>query len=315
MSTSPEISVIINNYNYGRFLQRAIDSALAQEDVRHEVVVVDDGSTDGSAELIRSYGKRIRPVLKGNGGQASAMNAGAIVARAPLFAFLDSDDWWQPRKLQAVVRAFDRAPGAGLVYHRLQPVYSDGTPASVPIPRSLVAGDLTDRLLKSGGCWPFPMTSSLAVRRTAWEAAGEIPSAFRISADAWLVGVLPFLTQVVALPEALGLYRIHDNSWYRAVDDAATLARRMEHWEQTARVTNRFLAHRRHPGRVSIEDNFAYQVAAARLGLPGSKSAPALALHGLRDRSEPNPLRRARGTLRVLATLRRPAAQAAAVTE
>ncbi|ETX28739.1 glycosyltransferase family 2 protein [Roseivivax isoporae] len=305
MSITPQVSVIINNYNYGRFLPRAIDSALDQTGVAAEIIVVDDGSTDDSRAILRGYGDAIRPVLQANAGQAAALNAGVAAARAPLLAFLDADDWWYRDKLARVCFAFEKAPKAGLAYHRLQPMDSGERPAFAPIPRTLCSGDLAPRLLRSGGRWPFPMTSSLTVRRGVWDDAGDIPAGFRISADAWIAGILPFLAPVVALAEPLGAYRIHQNAWYRASDDHAMLARRHAHWAETVAVTNRVLAARGLPGRLRIEDHFAASVAAARLGLDGAPGPAALALRGLRDRGEPNLLRRARDTVAALSDLRR----------
>lgn len=305
MTETPDVSVVINNFNYGRFLRTAIDSALEQTGVSAEVVVVDDGSDDESAEVIAHFGERIRPRFQPNGGQARAINAGVAMAHAPILAFLDADDWFRPGKLRAVCNAFAAAPAAGLVYHRLQPVYSDGRAAFAAIPRSLCRGDLGPRLLRSGGRWPFPMTSALAVRRSLWDDAGEIPVAFSISADAWITGVLPFLAPVVALPEALAFYRIHDNAWYRSQDDAAMLARRMAHWARTVEVTNDFLAARQIAGKLRLADNFAHQLAAARLGQPDAPGLLALAVQGLTDAGEPHPLRRLRDTLRALIDLRR----------
>lgn len=305
MTGSPEISVIINNFNYGRYLPAAIDSALVQQDVRAEVIVVDDGSTDGSRALIRALGTRIRVHFQPNRGQAAAINAGVDMARAPILAFLDSDDWFLPGKLSALRDAFATSPRAGLVYHRLQPMRSDGTRAFAAIPRSLCHGDLTPRLLRSGGRWPFPMTSSLAIRRSLWTDAGKIPETFAISADAWLTGVLPFLAPVVALPQALACYRIHDNTWHRARDDAVMLMRRMAHWEKTVTLTNEVLAARGIPGRLRLSDHFAYQVAAARLAQTGAPGPAALMLMGLTDRGEPNPLRRLRDTMAALSDLYR----------
>ncbi|MBY6004235.1 glycosyltransferase [Salipiger bermudensis] len=301
MSGIPEISVIINNYNYGQYLPDAINSALEQQDVNAEVIVVDDGSTDSSHCVISALGARIRPHFQANGGQASAINAGVALAQAPIMAFLDADDWFLPGKLRAVLDAFAANPEAGLVYHRLQPTRPDGSHAFAPIPRTLCRGDLAPRLAQSGGRWPFPMTSSLAVRRSCWDEAGNIPKHFAISADAWLTGVLPFLTPVVALPQPLACYRIHDNAWYRAKDDQAMLSKRMSHWEITAQVTNEVLAARGRDIRVSIEDNFAYQVAAARLGQIGAPGLMSLAFRGLADTGEPNLLRRVKHTMGALA--------------
>ena len=92
MSDRDLASIIINNYNYGVFLREAVDSALNQTYLNTEVIVVDDGSTDRSREIIASYGDQIIPVLKGNGGQASAFNAGFAASRGEVVFFLDSDD-------------------------------------------------------------------------------------------------------------------------------------------------------------------------------------------------------------------------------
>src|SRR6516164_3747657 len=85
-------SIIINSYNYARFLGQAIDSALEQTYPYTEVIVVDDGSTDDSRAVLTGYGDRVRAVIKDNGGQASAFNAGLRVSRGEVVFFLDSDD-------------------------------------------------------------------------------------------------------------------------------------------------------------------------------------------------------------------------------
>src|SRR5207302_8959186 len=99
-------SIIVNNYNYERFLSEAIDSALKQTYRNTEVIVVDDGSTDGSLEIIASYGHRIIPLLKGNGGQNSALNAGFSLSRGDVILFLDSDDVLLLTAVRTAVYAF-----------------------------------------------------------------------------------------------------------------------------------------------------------------------------------------------------------------
>lgn len=294
----PRISVIINNYNYGAFLPRAVQSALDQTDVLAEVVVVDDGSTDNSREVINGFGNQIIPVFQENAGQAAAINAGVRRSSGEILCFLDADDWWAPGKLSAIAAAFAANPAAGLAFHRLQPILSNGTPAFRPIPRSLCTGDLAPLMSCSGGRWPFPMTSAVSVRRKIWDQAGEIPQSFRISADAWLVGICPFLAPVIGLPQVLGFYRIHNNQWYRADDDAKMLQKRMAHWKATVSATNRFLRAKGVPIRLDLADHHPYQVAQARLSGAGPGARAQLLLHGLRDLGEPNLLRRARDALR-----------------
>lgn len=297
----PRLSVIINNYNYGGFVARAIDSVLAEAHPAAEIVVVDDGSTDDSRRVLAGYAGRITTVLQPNQGQGAAMNAGVRAARGAVMLFLDADDWVLPGRLAAVEAAFAASPDAVLVYHRLQPLRSDGTPVMKTIPRTLGAGDLVPQMVRSAGWWDFPLTSALAVRRSAWDAAGEIPPEFRISADAWLVGVLPFLGPVVALPGAYGAYRIHQNAWFRASDDAPTLRKRMAHWKATVELTNRWLADRGRPERLSLGDHHPYHVAAARLSGVDPGERLALLVAGLAFRGEANLARRAR---RALATAR-----------
>lgn len=297
---APEISVLINNYNYGRYLARAIDSALSQEGPSFEVIVVDDGSTDGSRQVIAAYGPAVRAVFQRNQGQAAAMNAAVAASRGAILCFLDADDWFMPGKLAAVARAFADDQDLGLVYHRLQPTGNDDALKGPPVPRSLCQGDLAPRMARTAGVWPFPMTSALSVRRKAWDRVGAIPLRFRISADAWLVGAIPFLFRVAALPQALGGYRIHDNTWHRAEDDAPMLRRRMAHWQATVEELNAFLAARGLGWRLDMADHFPNRVAASRLRPLGLAERMRLFLRGLRFAGEPHMLRRGRDALRTL---------------
>jgi glycosyltransferase involved in cell wall biosynthesis len=110
------ISVIIPAYNRAREVGNAIDSALAQTLPPLEVIVVDDGSTDETPEVLARYGDRIRIVRQENQGVAAARNAGIAVARGELLAFLDSDDVWLPRKSELQAARIDADPELGLVH-------------------------------------------------------------------------------------------------------------------------------------------------------------------------------------------------------
>src|SRR5262245_34856310 len=99
-------SIVISNYNYARFLGHAIDSALGQTWPETEVIVVDDGSTDESHQVIADYGSRIVPVLKHNGGMASTQNAGFAASHGDVILFLDADDALLPTTVAQAVKRF-----------------------------------------------------------------------------------------------------------------------------------------------------------------------------------------------------------------
>jgi glycosyltransferase involved in cell wall biosynthesis len=105
VGTDRIVDIVIDNCNYGRFLGAAIDSAIAQTHPSR-VIVVDDGSTDDSQEVIRSYGNRLVAVVKENGGQASAFNAGLRQSSGDIVLLLDADDVLAPRAAELAVRAF-----------------------------------------------------------------------------------------------------------------------------------------------------------------------------------------------------------------
>ena len=123
----PTFSVLINNYNYGRFVARAVESSLAQADVDAEVIVVDDGSSDHSRTVLEDYSGRAKIILQDNQGQAAAVNAGVKASRGDILCFLDADDWWAPGKLSAIAEVFQSDPRVELAYHRLQPVLNHKT--------------------------------------------------------------------------------------------------------------------------------------------------------------------------------------------
>jgi glycosyltransferase involved in cell wall biosynthesis len=100
------VSIVITNYNYAAYLPAAIESALAQSHDNVEIVVVDDGSSDGSREIIARYSAAVMPVLKQNGGQGSAVNAGFAACSGDAVLFLDADDELLPKAAASVARLF-----------------------------------------------------------------------------------------------------------------------------------------------------------------------------------------------------------------
>ena len=165
------VSIIINNYNYGRYLAQAIDSALSQTSAPVEVVVVDDGSTDNSREVIGGYGDQIAPVFKENGGQASAVNVGFAQSHGEVAIFLDADDILLPMAAGRVSEVFAARPGIAKVQYRMSVVDAQGRETGVlrPPPHiPLQSGDL--RRQEVG--FPFDLPWA-AMSANAFSAADE----------------------------------------------------------------------------------------------------------------------------------------------
>jgi len=217
----PCFSVVIDNYNYGCFVEDAIDSVLNQrfpsEEV--EIIVVDDGSTDDSFERVRQYGDRVVYIYKENGGQASAFNVGIARARGEFIALLDADDYWHPTKLREVFSELRRSETTDFVYHFMNVIGSARTvidryifPPPLPIREGGARERYVDRYL--GGRLPwFAPASGMTVRAECLKRAVPIPGDFRIWADLYLHYILPFYIRDLSLiRKPLGYYRLHEKN-------------------------------------------------------------------------------------------------------
>jgi Glycosyl transferase family 2 len=208
-------SIVITNYNYGRFLARCIDSALAQSYPDTEVVVVDDASLDHSRAIIQSYGRRVIPVLQEcNGGQGAAFNAGFRACRGDVVLFLDADDWLYPHAVTRVVAALSL--GAAQVQFRLHLVDGEGRQIDLLPPPEVKFddGDVIPILLARGR-YENTVTTGNAFARTTLCSILPVPEKeFRISADGYLVTVAPFCGRIVSLNEPLGAYLMHGTNYW-----------------------------------------------------------------------------------------------------
>jgi glycosyltransferase involved in cell wall biosynthesis len=207
----PVVSIIIDNFNYARFLRAAIDSALAQTYEPVEVVVVDDGSTDNSRDVISSYGNRVSAVFKPNGGHASAFNVGFRASRGSIVMFLDADDALLPTAVEEVVRAW--RPRTAKAQFILAHVDADGRALGATVPYSpamMLDGDIRASILDAGGYVGVP-TSGNAFARTVLDSILPLSEPqWRQAADTSLEIIAPFMGDIVSLRKTLGWYRIHD---------------------------------------------------------------------------------------------------------
>jgi CTP:molybdopterin cytidylyltransferase MocA len=216
-----EVSVLITNHDYGRFLARAIDSALDQHGARIQVVVVDDGSTDDSRQVLRSYEGRTTTVLQDQAGQAAALNAAFRASRGDVVCLLDADDWFAPGKVAAVVGALRRRPAALAVHHQMQSVDADGRPIWSPWPRHVWDGDIRAVLRRAGGWFPHATCSALTFRRAYLERLFPLPVGARrgtgplgpaeveLEPDTYLIGPAAFLAPIAGIGRPLSFGRIH----------------------------------------------------------------------------------------------------------
>jgi glycosyltransferase involved in cell wall biosynthesis len=209
------VTVLIDTYNYGHFIEEAVDSVLAQDfpPEQMEILVVDDGSADDTADRVRKYGDRIQFFCKPNGGQASALNFGIARARGEIVAFLDGDDYWLPGKLQRIVAEFEKHPQAGMVYHNFF-CKPDSSPD--PLPESGLAGAsgfLLDSR-KSLLTYDLHPTATLAFRRSVLQRLLPIPETLVVQADAHLSACVVFVAPIVYIGQSLTVYRVHSgNLW------------------------------------------------------------------------------------------------------
>jgi glycosyltransferase involved in cell wall biosynthesis len=154
----PLVSVIIPTYNGSAFLRETIDSALAQTYPRVEVVVVDDGSTDSTPDILASYGDRIKAVTQRNAGTSAARNTGICESSGAYIAFLDHDDLWLPEKLAKQVPVLMENANLGMVYAgiRFFNHYTGQVTSEHPGMPGLDAHDLLGRTVISLQCSVIP---------------------------------------------------------------------------------------------------------------------------------------------------------------
>jgi len=214
MPPQPLVSVVMANYNYGHMIEDAIQSVVEQTYGRFELIVVDDGSTDDSAKVVQRFvdkDTRITLIEQDNAGQGGAWNTAFARCRGDVICLLDSDDLYEPGKLQAVVNAFEQSPDAGMVQHPLQVVDPNNQPLQViPFLSRLEEGWLGPTVLRRGGRWCFMPTSALAYRmEIARQFFPMDVKRFRGCADALLFTAGPLLTRVRVVPKPLARYRVH----------------------------------------------------------------------------------------------------------
>jgi glycosyltransferase involved in cell wall biosynthesis len=209
----PMATVVIVNYNYEKFIAAAIDSALDQSYVPLEVIVVDDGSSDGSREIIAGYADRIRTIFQKNAGQGAAYNAGWLAARGELVLFLDSDDFLMRDAITKVVLAFKDNDAVKVQFYLAQ-ADRNLQPLGFLLPSYGFPAMATREQIANYGYYVSPPASGNAFRKTFLDEIMPIvdEELFRHAADGYTTGLAGLTGSVVSISETLGYYRIHGDN-------------------------------------------------------------------------------------------------------
>ena len=206
------VSVVIPNYNYARYLRAAVDSVLEQTYREIEIIVVDDGSTDGSRKILDSYGERVQTIFQRNQGVSAARNNGVKASRGEFIAFLDADDSWLPSKIEKQVQCLKWDMSIGLVHVGVVEIDAAGN-----VIRELLdggAGDVWRDLLMFSSRGIFGGGSGVMMRREIFDEAGGFDPQLSTSADWDLYFQVSSRHKVGFISEVLLRYRIHQSNMH-----------------------------------------------------------------------------------------------------
>ncbi len=205
-SETPRVSCIIPAYNAETLVRETIESALAQTLAPCEIIVMDDGSTDRTAEVVAALPPPVRLLRQANAGHRVARNVAASVATGELFAFLDADDLWEPEKLRLQVELLRSAPPATVVFAHAQNFWSGEAAAE------------GERLRDQWVARPFPalISSTMLVARDLFERVGRFVGTARHGEVAeWLDRARAVGAEVAVHPAVLLRRRIHGGNMSR----------------------------------------------------------------------------------------------------
>ncbi len=218
----PLVSVIMPAYNTASFIREAIDSVLSQDYSNKELIIIDDGSTDGTVEIIQEYGDSVTLLTQHNQGSAVARNTGLDTARGEYVAFLDSDDVWLSGKLSTQVAYMQNNPEIGMIYTRWH-VWKPGSDGNFTDPELFAepfdSSSRADTIVEEGSGWLYNRllftsllhTITVMARYDLIEKTGRFDPDLKRGQDYdyWLRASRN--TQIHQLDQVLALYRLHGN--------------------------------------------------------------------------------------------------------
>lgn len=216
MTTNDLVSVIVPVYNAEIFIEDTINSVFKQTYKNIEIVIVNDGSSDRTEEIIKKWTeqKKIKYIFQTNKGVSIARNEGVKYSKGNFVAFLDADDVWLPENIERKVEALQKDHNVGLVHANMQVVDH----LSYPVGRVKEGkeGDVLDDLLLWNGC-VIPTPSSILVRKEVFELVGEFDPELSNNADQDFFIRVAAKYKIGKLNEVLGLYRVHEENMHKNI--------------------------------------------------------------------------------------------------
>ncbi len=212
------ICVVIPSYNYGHFIREAIESVLRQTLRPTEIIVVDDGSTDGTGKIVGMFGDRVRYIRQENAGVCAARNRGVRESTGELIAFLDADDIWEPTKVEKQIEKFAEDAEIGLVHCGMREFDGD-------------TGDTVNFFLEGGEGWvaddlllwekPVINVSGtvIVVRRKAFDDVGGFDTRLKVGEDWDFCYRVARKYKVGFVREALVNYRSHGKNAHKNIKE------------------------------------------------------------------------------------------------
>ncbi|MCZ2830861.1 glycosyltransferase [Modestobacter sp. VKM Ac-2986] len=222
------MSVVIANYNYARYVGEAVESALALRWPDVEVVVVDDGSTDGSTGVLRQYEGRVLLLTGRNQGQRAAANRGFAATTGDVVIFLDSDDLLPPELPELLVAVW--RPSVSKAQFRMQRIDAGGAPFRRPFPRwrPVPTPERVRHWVLQTSAQPTPPGSGNAYARWFLERIFPLDASIGDSADSGCLAAAPLHGDVVTLPEVVVGYRQHEANDSHLLTEDTRFAREVE---------------------------------------------------------------------------------------
>jgi glycosyltransferase involved in cell wall biosynthesis len=227
------VTFVIANYNYEKFLRASIDSALASDWPNVEVIVVDDGSTDGSKAIMESYGDRITCIYQQNSRQRGANNAGFAASHGDIVIFLDADDTAHPTLARKVCEVW--TPSVSKIQVQMQRIDAEGREFGTPFPEwpeVPTPADIRDWTLRTSE-YPTPPGSGNAYTRSFLDKVFPVGPENDSFTDSTTLPMAPILGDVVTIREPLVYYRRHGDN------DSNLLAKPGHFAREVARATAR----------------------------------------------------------------------------